>query len=155
MDYPELLVFPPVLPIGGLILSLVLEWLCPLAQKMGWLPGPVRGIFAGVLLSMGAAIFIGSHVALGRARTGVNPRQPTLWLAENWPYNWSRNPMYLGGDLAFLGIGLAFRQYWMLLLFPIMQTVCHIGVVLREEQYLEKKFGARYLDYKARVRRWL
>jgi protein-S-isoprenylcysteine O-methyltransferase Ste14 len=28
-------------------------------------------------------------------------------------------------------------------------------VIAREERYLERKFGATYLDYKASVRRWL
>ena len=29
------------------------------------------------------------------------------------------------------------------------------GVIAREERYLERKFGARYTDYKRRVRRWI
>jgi protein-S-isoprenylcysteine O-methyltransferase Ste14 len=33
--------------------------------------------------------------------------------------------------------------------------VIRYGVVAREEAYLERKFGEQYLDYKARVRRWL
>jgi protein-S-isoprenylcysteine O-methyltransferase Ste14 len=33
--------------------------------------------------------------------------------------------------------------------------VIRFGVIAREEAYLERKFGAVYLDYKARVRRWL
>jgi protein-S-isoprenylcysteine O-methyltransferase Ste14 len=34
-------------------------------------------------------------------------------------------------------------------------AVIRWGVVTREEAYLERKFGAAYLDYKARVRRWI
>jgi protein-S-isoprenylcysteine O-methyltransferase Ste14 len=30
-----------------------------------------------------------------------------------------------------------------------------IVVIPREERYLEERFGADYLDYKASVRRWL
>jgi protein-S-isoprenylcysteine O-methyltransferase Ste14 len=28
-------------------------------------------------------------------------------------------------------------------------------VIIREEQYLERKFGGEYLKYKADVRRWI
>jgi protein-S-isoprenylcysteine O-methyltransferase Ste14 len=31
----------------------------------------------------------------------------------------------------------------------------HYGVILREERYLERKFGKEYLDYKSSVRRWI
>jgi protein-S-isoprenylcysteine O-methyltransferase Ste14 len=33
--------------------------------------------------------------------------------------------------------------------------VIRFGVIAREEAYLERKFGDRYLNYKSRVRRWL
>jgi protein-S-isoprenylcysteine O-methyltransferase Ste14 len=29
------------------------------------------------------------------------------------------------------------------------------GVIVREERYLEARFGTRYTDYKRRVRRWI
>lgn len=31
----------------------------------------------------------------------------------------------------------------------------HFVVIPREEHYLERRFGAEYLTYKAQVRRWL
>ena len=44
---------------------------------------------------------------------------------------------------------------WLLLLTVPVVLVMHHGVVLREEAYLERKFGDEYLRYKAGVRRWL
>jgi len=42
----------------------------------------------------------------------------------------------------------------LLLLLPLL-VVVQIGVIQREEVYLERKFGDEYLRYKTQVRRWL
>jgi protein-S-isoprenylcysteine O-methyltransferase Ste14 len=34
-------------------------------------------------------------------------------------------------------------------------ALTHYVVISREEQYLERRFGSQYLEYKASVRRWL
>jgi protein-S-isoprenylcysteine O-methyltransferase Ste14 len=39
-------------------------------------------------------------------------------------------------------------------LIPVLAFV-HWRIVLREEKYLEAKFGVAYRDYKTRVRRWI
>ena len=41
------------------------------------------------------------------------------------------------------------------LLLPVVLHVMRRGVIEREERYLERKFGDEYLEYKARVRRWI
>jgi len=42
----------------------------------------------------------------------------------------------------------------LLLLLPLL-VVVQIGVIQREEVYLERKFGHEYIRYKTQVRRWL
>jgi protein-S-isoprenylcysteine O-methyltransferase Ste14 len=42
----------------------------------------------------------------------------------------------------------------LLFLLPLLITIRY-GVVAREETYLDRRFGAAYREYKARVRRWL
>jgi len=39
-------------------------------------------------------------------------------------------------------------------LLPVLFAVLHVGVVLREEDYLECKFGDSYLQYRQAVPRW-
>jgi len=44
---------------------------------------------------------------------------------------------------------------WILATLVLFYLVIRYGVVAREEDYLERKFGDVYLGYKSRVRRWL
>jgi protein-S-isoprenylcysteine O-methyltransferase Ste14 len=154
-DHPDVVIFPPALPLGGLLLGFILQRFLPLPAHPDWLFGVLRVPGATVLSCCGLGLMMASGRAIKCASTHVSPRLPTLRLVASWPFTWSRNPMYLGGNLVLLGLGLAFRLTWVGVLFPFLVIVCHYGVVLREEQYLEAKFGDEYLAYKARVRRWL
>jgi protein-S-isoprenylcysteine O-methyltransferase Ste14 len=52
------------------------------------------------------------------------------------------------------GVAIAFDDLWVLAMLVPFYLVIRYGVVAREEAYLERKFGAVYLAYKSRVRRW-
>src|SRR5712671_6522574 len=58
-------------------------------------------------------------------------------------------PRYLAGAAVAAG-GL-----WAIGLVVPLMWVINVGVVAREERYLERKFGDAYRAYKARVRRWI
>jgi protein-S-isoprenylcysteine O-methyltransferase Ste14 len=63
--------------------------------------------------------------------------------------------MYLGLVCVYLGIALWFGIFWALILLPAVMALIQRYVIIREEQYLERKFGGAYLKYKADVRRWI
>jgi protein-S-isoprenylcysteine O-methyltransferase Ste14 len=91
---------------------------------------------------------------LVRLGTNVSPLQPTTVLATKGIFSWTRNPLYSGGTLVMFGTALVFALDWLLLLILPSMLILHFGVVKREEQYLERKFGDRYRRYKLNVARY-
>jgi protein-S-isoprenylcysteine O-methyltransferase Ste14 len=74
---------------------------------------------------------------------------------NNGPYRFSRNPIYLAFSVFHLGIACWLNSIWPLATLVAAIAVMAAVVIPREERYLERKFGADYLDYKRSVRRWL
>jgi protein-S-isoprenylcysteine O-methyltransferase Ste14 len=110
----------------------------------------------GAAMALAAAVFlIGALGGFRVARTRAEPWKPTTAIVTGGVYRFTRNPMYVGMALAYAGAALALDSPSALLLFAPALLVIRHGVVLREERYLEAKFGGEYLRYKARVRRWL
>jgi protein-S-isoprenylcysteine O-methyltransferase Ste14 len=71
------------------------------------------------------------------------------------PYQWSRNPIYLAFSVLQLGIACWLNSVWVLGTLAAALGLMTWVVIPREERYLERKFSAEYLEYKANVRRWL
>ena len=80
---------------------------------------------------------------------------PTNSLQTNGIYNITRNPMYIGLAILYLGISCLIGNWWNILLFPLLLLLIQEYMIKREEKYLERRFGQVYLDYRSRVRRWL
>jgi protein-S-isoprenylcysteine O-methyltransferase Ste14 len=103
----------------------------------------------GVMLSVRGAI------EFRRAGTNVNPFQPALKIVSNGPYRFTRNPMYLGMVVFMVGFSLLLSLEWGLILTPVLWLAFDQLVVVREEAYLDRKFGQPYRELLARTRRWL
>ncbi|MET0874115.1 MAG: isoprenylcysteine carboxylmethyltransferase family protein [Pseudolabrys sp.] len=147
-DHPKVIVFPPIILATTIALGSVLQWLWPIgllatAIQTWRIPVGVAVILAGVLL---AATGRRTLVRLGTL-------QPTTALATDGVFGWTRNPLYSGGMLVIFGIALVFALDWLLLIVPSL-LVLHFGVVKREEEYLERKFGDRYRIYRSTVARY-
>jgi protein-S-isoprenylcysteine O-methyltransferase Ste14 len=152
--HSQVMVFPPVIPITGFVLGLILEYVMPLGARIAGMPRPlIRGL-GGLVLIAGAAGFVWMITTMKRARTPIhNARTPTT-LVETGPFRFSRNPMYVCGSIAYAGLALLLLQIWPLALLPVVAAATHYGVVLREEACLERRFGEAYRRYTARVPRY-
>ena len=146
--------FPPAVYIGGLIVGYAIQWLVPvrILPPMLDLPGRILGV--ALLLAGGGLMF--SALSLFRSvGTTPNPTLPTTALTFDGPYRFTRNPMYLGMALLLVGFAFIGNALWPLLAVIPAIWIIQTQVILREEPYLEAKFGGPYADYKKRVRRWL
>jgi protein-S-isoprenylcysteine O-methyltransferase Ste14 len=81
--------------------------------------------------------------------------QPVSSLIQDGPFRYSRNPGYLSLTMLYAGIAVARNALWAILALPLVLYVIQREVIEREERYLERSFGEEYLNYKARVRRWV
>jgi len=69
-------------------------------------------------------------------------------------YRISRNPMYLGMFLIFIGIGIACVSWLFLLLTTALIILIHISVISEERLCLEK-YGDAYREYMIRTPKWI
>jgi protein-S-isoprenylcysteine O-methyltransferase Ste14 len=152
-DSPEVLLFPPLIPLAMLAAGAALQWLEPFDWPTHLAPWQFA---AGLVLAFAgqAVVLLGVH-ALRRHGTNIRPTQPTLAIATDGIFARTRNPIYVGGIAMSAGIALALGLIWALLLHPFGILLLHRGVVLREERYLARKFGDAYRSYQAKVRRYL
>jgi protein-S-isoprenylcysteine O-methyltransferase Ste14 len=150
-DHPHVVVVPPVIYVGAFGLGLILEGLVRTD-----VPGSTLRFGLGGLLLLVGVVLMGSALRAFRAAgTHVEPYLPATALVTAGPYRFTRNPIYLGMTCAYLGAGLLSDSLWILLLAAPVLAVAHFGVVLREETYLARKFGERYIEYTRGVRRWV
>lgn len=143
---------PPVIYLLFIGFNLLLSWQLPWGGdgQNPWLRYLGWGLIdAGVLLIAWAAIL------MYRFKTTINPfKKPSALLVEG-PYRFSRNPIYLGDTLIFLGIGLLLSSWWTVLLLPPLILCINEGVIRREETLLNGIFAEHYAHYCSHVRRWL
>lgn len=141
---------PPLLYLVPLLIGLWLERRIPLAiLPAAW------AILVGALCILAGMIGLWAILTFRRAGTRPEPWKPVTALVVSGPYRLTRNPMYAGFTLIYLGVAAIVNTAWPLLFLPVILPVLHFGVIRREEAYLERRFGDDYRAYRNRVRRWL
>jgi len=145
------LVRPPLV----YLISLVSGFVIHLAVPLSLLPVSLAVPLGVPLVAVAIALLSYSVAKFRAAGTPVPARKPTTAIVRTGPYRFSRNPIYLAFSLFQLGIAIWINSVWLLATLVGAVALMNTVVIPKEEQYLERKFGAQYLEYKASVRRWL
>ncbi|MEE4350533.1 MAG: isoprenylcysteine carboxylmethyltransferase family protein [Pacificimonas sp.] len=152
-DHPGVLAPPPLIfgvpLVAGLLFHIFVG-----GDSLG-LPGLLRWPVGFVFIMGGLAIIGLAIERFLRAQTNPEPWKPATTVVADGIFARTRNPMYLGMAIAYLGAAFAAGSALALVLLVPTLILMDRGVIAREERYMERKFGEDYVRYKRSVRRWL
>ena len=150
------------------VMRIPVPWVFILAYLVGfvlqlYLPSPVWsakivhiGLIAGfVLVVVGVAVAFSALSIFKKRSTTTIPFETPTSLVTSGPYRFTRNPMYVGLTLIYLGVAGTRAELWPVLVLPVLLGYVNFIVIPVEEGHLRDAFGDAYAQYVAGVRRWL
>ena len=138
-----------------------------LFKNRGWLPilflgvpliargdtAGTRWLIGGILIAIGELFRLAGVAAAGT--TTRRRSRDVQTLVTYGIFSWSRNPLYNGNFLVWIGFCVISGVLWFLP-FAVLIFAAEYSLIVRyEEGVLESTFGRQYLDYKNCVPRWL
>lgn len=150
-DHASVAFSPPMLLMASIAVGFVLRWVEPLP----FLPDSVALILGPILTVAAFGLAGWSMPTLLKGGASIPTSEPTDAIVSVGPFRFSRNPIYVSMVLLVLGLGIWSNSLWFVVLAAIAGVLLNYGVIVREERYLERKFGGEYEAYRSRVRRWL
>jgi len=116
---------------------------------------PLISVIAVTLLIIGFFIRVWATLYFYEQGMAVIRLEPQKKLLTGGPYSFSRNPLYLGGNVfIFLGAVLLLGSPSGVALTAIAIAATDL-MIRREEKQLVRKFGPEWTRYKSQVRRWI
>jgi protein-S-isoprenylcysteine O-methyltransferase Ste14 len=145
---------PPLISLAALLVGLALDRLAPIGFIEASLSRTVRLVLAVLVGALAIWVAARGIMAFRRHGTAVDPRRPVSALVTSGIFASTRNPLYQSQGLLLLALAIAFASDWAVLSIVPWAVAMHVGVVQREERYLERRFGDDYRRYVARVPRY-
>lgn len=114
----------------------------------------VLRIIGLIILALGVVAFIVSVLQMkDNWRAGVQREEKTE-LVTTGIYSVSRNPAFLGFDLMYIGIMIAFFNWYLCVATCLVMVLFHLQIVNVEEDFLIEAFGDEYIKYRKKVCRY-
>lgn len=107
------------------------------------------------LIVIGLLIAVWVESIFKREQTTVKPFEKSSVLVTSGPFRFSRNPMYLGMVVIFIGIAIVLGTFLSLIGAIAFLITMNLKFIKFEEVKMEETFGAQYEEYKRKVRRWI
>jgi protein-S-isoprenylcysteine O-methyltransferase Ste14 len=152
---PNVRLPPPLLFAMPLLTGFVVQYFVPTHLVTG--AGPARTLrLVGIAeIAIALALMAWAMSTFLRFRTPIIPMHRARALVNEGPFNLTRNPMYLGLTVLYIGITFVANALWPLVFLPEAIALTYLFAIRLEEAYLAREFGDAYREYCSRVRRWL
>ncbi len=113
-------------------------------------------ILGTIFILFGTGLFLYcSRLFLIFGRGTPVPIEPPKKLVVSGLYKYTRNPIYLGYFMIFLGEFFFFGQFLLLIYFFLTIVKINLYVIYYEEPILKKRFGKSYREYLKKIPRWI
>ncbi|OFW39055.1 MAG: hypothetical protein A3J29_16165 [Acidobacteria bacterium RIFCSPLOWO2_12_FULL_67_14b] len=116
-------------------------------------PGQIAGMIVGAL---GAAVVVWCILAFAVVGKGTPaPFDPPRRLVVRGPYQFVRNPMYVGAGIALAGAALFYQSWAVVGYIGFLFVAATLLVMTYEEPTLRNLFGREYDAYCEKTGRWI
>jgi protein-S-isoprenylcysteine O-methyltransferase Ste14 len=144
-------ILPPIYLLVSILIMIALHFIFPVLKMISF-PWNCLGL---IPLLLGLVINIITDKTFKKHNTTIKPFQESTALITDGVFSLSRNPMYLGFGFDLLGIVVlmgSLSPYIVVLAFMVLMDIVFVRT---EERMLENTFGAGWVEYKKKVRRWI
>src|SRR5438093_9452631 len=146
---------PPTFFVAGFLIGLWLESVARIRIVTGDAASRMLALVGTAVALLGFFFSLSGILAFGRADTPMFPFKPARALVQTGPYRFTRNPMYVGAIITYVGVAIAMNVVWPIILVPLVLAGLYRFVIRVEERYLHELFGSEYDAYRVHVRRWI
>jgi protein-S-isoprenylcysteine O-methyltransferase Ste14 len=137
-----------------LAMWVISPWIGKLLDRLYY---PYSGLFSnstpillagGIVATFGFGLVLWTIVVFKTQGKGTpNPKLPPTELVISGPYQYSRNPMALGGFLFLLGEAGIYQSLSLAIIAGLFIVILYFNAVYIEEPELRKRFGQPYESY--------
>lgn len=145
-DSPGVYIPPPLYYFFTFIAAIYIQKRLPINNtlfQLQWLK-----VFGIILLIMSLFFLVRSLRQFLQTKNTLILIKPAASLQTNGIYGVTRNPMYVGLAIVYLGLSCLLGNWWNFILFSLLLIIVQLYIIKKEEEYLGREFGQKYLDYK-------